>query len=168
MKRKNKKHTLVLSVAHNIYLTRDERYALVEGKPIEVIGVSLPVWLSAKYAFKPVEEVFCKYSIYNNPNEPPATVSFINEGYRINLPQIPEMWSPPIPLTDEMWLKMSDKDLSMWYKTHETPKNASNLRDIEDGGAEYLRFKYLGERDEIQVMHHCEIKKIEDLIEAII
>ena len=155
------------SVAHNVYLTDDERHFLIEGIPIEVIGASLPVWLSSQGVSAPVEEVFCKYVLRNEKNDKSATINIIDEGYEIYLPQIPETWVPAI-LSDEKWLTMSEKDLFMWYRSHEIPKSANNLKDRKDGGAEYLRFKYLGNHKGAQIMHHCEIKTMQSLIQTLV
>ena len=162
-----KKSSPILVIAHNLFLTREERYQLADGEPIEIVGVSLPVWFSPKHTSEPAEEIFCKYSIHNNPNEPSATVQRIAGGYRINVPQIPKNWTPAEPLTDEEWRTMSDKEVAAWYKKYGTPPNANYLKDTIDRGREYLKFRYLGEFTEdektTQLIHYCQMKTIEAL-----
>lgn len=162
----------VLIISHNIFLTREERYALVGGDVIEVVGISLPVWFSSEHTSKPAEEIFCKYEIQNNLKEKPGTIKCMGGGYSINLPQIPKDWKPAPNISNEEWRKMSEKELSSWYKHYSEPKNAMNLKDINDGGSEYLKFKYLGEFKDrgkkIHLMNYCIIKTINVLQDSIL
>lgn len=170
--RMKKKSAPILVIAHNLFLSRAERYQLIECEPIEVVGASLPVWFSLKHTSEPAEEIFCKYSIHNNKNEPGGTVQRIAGGYRINLPQLPKDWAPSAPLTDEEWRLMGEKELTAWYKNHGTPANANYLRDIKDGGGEHLKFRYLGEATEneksLQLIHYCQLKTIESLCNSFV
>ena len=53
-----------LTVAHNIFLTQEERYALIETGNVQTIGISVPVWLKRTgRTDEPAEEVFCEYEI---------------------------------------------------------------------------------------------------------
>lgn len=165
------KPPLILIIAHNIFLTKEERYQLaIENEAIEIIGVSLPVWFSTKHTAAPAEEIFCKYSLYNNPNEVSGAIDLIDSGYRINLPQLPKNWSRPL-LTDEQWRAMTEKERSLWYKKNATPKSAFCLLDPLDGGSAYLKFKYLSELEidekKLQIVHYCEIKTIELLQQSL-
>lgn len=167
---KNKQHK-ILTISHHIFLTKEERYAIFNGEMIDVVGHSLPVWL-AKNQSKPIEEVFCKYSIENNKNKKSGTILLTTQGYRINLPQIPKTWKAAIPLTDNEWLTMSEKELSIWYKKHSAPKNAKYLLDIVDGGGAYLRFKFTDVVEpndkKIKIVHYCELNRIETLRDSLI
>jgi hypothetical protein len=51
-----------LSIAHNIFLTRDQRYHLTQvGTQVEVVGVSVPCFVKAKKTLETSEEIFVKY-----------------------------------------------------------------------------------------------------------
>lgn len=155
----------ILIISHNIFLSKEERYDLIAHKPIEIVGVSLPAWFSMQHNTKPSHEIFCKYAIYNNPNEPSGTIINIKEGYRINLPQLPKDWLSPERMSNEEWRNLSDYELSIYYNKISMPKTAFSLKNKNDSGSEYLQFKYLGDYqclDKcIHTMHFCEIKSIE-------
>lgn len=74
-----------LVIAHNIFLTKEERYKLHSGEPIEVTGVNVPVWFEKGNTSEPAQEVFCKYRI-TNTKENKAIVPF-DEGYNISIPK---------------------------------------------------------------------------------
>ena len=74
-----------LTISHYIYLTREERYALFEGKRLETIGVSVPVWFRKGDTSEPTQEVFCKYTITNKLSF--RSIVQNDEGYTLNLPQ---------------------------------------------------------------------------------
>ena len=57
---------LSIAIHHNIWLTRDQRYAIHDGAEIVVVGVSIPVWVhNNKVTSEPAKEVFCKYYLKN-------------------------------------------------------------------------------------------------------
>lgn len=74
---------LLLTVGHNIFLTREQRYALIENKYLEVIGVSVPCWFNQGLSSEPANEVFCKYKI--NVSEVEPFIRYKENGYTINL-----------------------------------------------------------------------------------
>ena len=37
---------LTLSIIHHVFLTREERYKLIKGHPVETVGVNSPIWSS--------------------------------------------------------------------------------------------------------------------------
>jgi hypothetical protein len=168
-KKKNKK--LLLVVSHNLFLTKDERYTLANGKVIQTIGVSLPVWFEkGGKTTEPAEEIFCKYTV-TNPINPGALVLVqrSKEGYLICLPQIPEDYKA-VKLSDEAYREMTQEQLDCWYEQHAEPPNGRNLLDIKDGGAEYLRFEQHNAQKlqghYCHIIHTVEIKKIEVLEET--
>lgn len=160
----------MLILSHNIYLTRQERYALIEQETIDVVGVCLPVWFTIKYLTAPTEEVFCKYSISNFG--PEQDIKVVGGGYQINLPQIPSDWIPAEPLTNEQWRDMSENEKRIWYKRNSTPKNAKWLADVCDGGGEQLYFRQVTSlyenKTKIKLVHFVSIKTIEILTESVI
>ena len=58
-------YMITLATSHNIYLTHEDRYALVKGQTVESVGVSVPVWFIKGTTSEPAVEVFCKYVLTN-------------------------------------------------------------------------------------------------------
>lgn len=76
--------SICLTICHNIFLTKDERYELAEGGRVKVMGVSVPVWLlTSGKTTEPAEEVFCWYHIENSDKLKIATRK---KGYKMSLP----------------------------------------------------------------------------------
>jgi hypothetical protein len=124
-----------LTVSHNIFLTRDERYRLHKGEKLIVTGVSVPVWFKKGSTSEPAQEVFCTYELTNEPGEKP--ISTIENGYLINLPQ----------------------------KSEKSPASSIGLLDINDGGSEWVEFRQYNTvyRDgkKYNLVHFVEVKPIE-------
>ncbi len=76
---------LTLAVSHNVFLTDQQIIDLSVGTPVQVIGVSIPVWFFKGNTSEPAIEVFCNYYLTNTPEEYPITA--IEDGYQINIPQ---------------------------------------------------------------------------------
>lgn len=57
-----------LTVSHYIYLTKEQRYDIHNGKEVSVIGTSVPVWFQKGTTSEPAQEVFCEYTL-NNKDE---------------------------------------------------------------------------------------------------
>lgn len=151
-------HPLMLIVSHSIYLTKTDRYRLIRGEDVEVIGVSIPVWHYKGDTSEPAQEVFCKYKLSNSPEKRDQPIASGPEGYEMNLPQYPEGWKPPLPISDEGWRRNllakahHENELKNW------PKTAENLRDIRDGGSEFLHWT---EHNKIQERGHmCSIAHV--------
>lgn len=135
--------SLTLSVSHNVFLNRTQRYDLFDNKEIEVVGVSVPVWFYNEKTSEPGHEVFCKYRLI--PTEFNLLVKHNNVGYDIYLPQ----------------------------KTHNTdedkinPLTIKNILDIKDGGVSWLAFRQFGKTKKnkrmVSIINFVEIKDIEEL-----
>lgn len=56
-----------LTIAHNIFMDREQRYALVKADDasVEIAGICVPVWLRRGKTSEPAQEVFCQYKICN-------------------------------------------------------------------------------------------------------
>ena len=163
---------IVLTVLHNIFLTRKERYDLIEGESITTMGVSVPVWVLHKSgkSTEPASEVFCEYQIIND-KESGKSVKKIPKGYAIRLPQLEEEEKPAPSL--EEWIEMSKEEQKTWYEENKKPPHPGNLRDITDGGSEYLRFEQqrkakFNNGPYIHILHWVEIKGIEALNKTIL
>jgi len=143
----------ILSISHNIFLNKKQRYALNNKEVIEVVGSNLPVWFSGQDTSEPGEEVFCKYLIH------PCKTIFRNIkinrlGYDIFL------------LQDREDLGIPSKIKKFFHKTSHSPSVVS-LLDIKDGGAEWLYFRSY-DRIYKNIVHSIEIQKIENLIESLV
>jgi hypothetical protein len=131
---------LSLAIHHNVWLTRDQRYAIHNGIELVVIGVSIPVWVSEKrMTSEPAKEIFCKYFIKNPKFDAP--IQIVNDGYEITLPNR----EGTLPnLTDEDWryLNMNDPSkLTAMYDKCQKASNSKNLLDLCDGGSKNLSFR---------------------------
>jgi hypothetical protein len=82
-----KSNKSALVVNHHVFLTRDQRYALLEiDKPITVVGVNSPVWLDDGHAIdRFFDEIFCTYLLVTEKEPDPNTVIIVDRGYRISL-----------------------------------------------------------------------------------
>lgn len=89
-----------LAISHYIYLTKDQRYDLHNGKEIEVIGISVPVWFKKGTTSEPAKEIFCKYTLTNTKELLPIDIK--EDGYKINLPNT-------IDINSESLLDLKDK-----------------------------------------------------------
>ena len=114
-------------------------------------------------------EVFCRYGITNKPGT--VGVEFADQGYEINIPQLPENYVSPKQVPNEEWKAMTIEQQTMWYHNHEAPINGENLLDIADGGSEGLQFqiqyKARKESQVIDVLHYVTISRIEKLITSL-
>ena len=142
-----------LTISHYVYLNREQRYAIHDLKPVEVIGVSVPVWFNNGNTSEPAKEVFCKYKITNEPIN--KTIISTEDGYSINIPQ---------KITFDSFSKEFQIAAAMQLGTSE------KLLDVKDGGNESLEFrqynKIQSEDRNFNVIHFVEIKPIEILYQT--
>lgn len=144
----------ILSISHNIFLNRDQRYAINNKKIIEVIGTNLPVWFSGERTSEPGQEIFCSYRIHPYKSVF-KNIKVSREGYDVYLLQEKEDIG-----------SMPSKIKKFFYKTNNSPC-VKSLLDIRDGGSEWLYFRSY-ERKYINIIHSMEIQKIENLVESLI
>jgi len=75
-----------LTVAHNIFLSKKDRYSLArEIKSIVIKGISVPIWNKDSISGEPAPEIFCDYEITNKDKE--VFVSYTKSMYAINIPE---------------------------------------------------------------------------------
>jgi len=135
---------LSLIVSHNIFLTREQSYKLVDGNALEVVGVNVPVWIYKNKISEPAVEVFSKYKIGTEANK--LSIKEKGKIYEINIPK----------------------------SQTSTPEGIVSLRDlldIKDRGGEWLAFKQYHTvkqgKKTINVIHFVEIKRMEDLTQTL-
>lgn len=135
--------SLTLTVSHNIFLERDQRYKLFAGEQVECVGVSVPIWYYQRRTSEPGNEVFCKYKLI--ATEYKIFVKHYDEGYEIFLPQ--RSFNPEDNRANPLTLK--------------------NILDHKDGGIEWIAFRQFGEakrqKKKVNIVHFVEIKTMEEL-----
>lgn len=150
----------ILCVSHNIFLTRDQIYDLYNQKtPIEVVGVSTPVWYyNKKETSEPAREVFCKYVIKCENKNFQKNIEILPEGYEITL------------FKESLSSKVQTK-IKKYFKIKSPNKNTPSIKsllDIKDGGSEWLSFKSYESSEFINITHSVEIQKIDNLLNSLI
>jgi len=152
------KNNITITVLHNIFLTRDERYKLASGEDVETVGVSVPVWFHRGKTTEPAVEVFCKYKLTNTQVQTPITN--IDGGYLINVPQ-----------AEEQTFMVKDAIQEPQVGLPAAPPTAKMLRDIKDGGCGYMQFKQYTKmrrgRKHYNLLHFVEIKEMELLLDTL-
>ena len=108
---------IILTVAHHIFLTKEQRDNLYKGEQIDVVGVSMPVWFKDNVSSEPANEIFCKYNL--KPTEFIIHINHNEEGYEIQIPK--KSYNPK-----------TGKD---------NPVTVKNILDIKNGGCEWLAFR---------------------------
>ena len=126
-----------------MFLDRQQRYDLVGGKELEIVGVSVPVWYYQGQTSEPGNEVFVKYKL--RPTDHKIFVKHNDEGYEIYLPH--KSFNPEDNRTNPFTLK--------------------NLLDQKDGGIEWIAFRQFGKAKKnnrtVNIIHFVEIKTTEEL-----
>lgn len=157
---------ITLSIAHNLYLTREQRYDWHQGKELTVIGVSVPVWFHGGVTSEPAAEVFSKYKLYAGDH---IFITHNKEGYEITIP--PEPLAVPQFPPDDIWNKLSKEEQEKWHNENEHQPSVKSLLDVKDGGSAWLAFRQYNKvkknKKFLHVIHFVEIKDMEVLIETL-
>jgi hypothetical protein len=163
-----KSKLVTLSISHNIFLTREERYSLHSGEPVTAIGVGLPVWFFQGTTSEPGEEVFCEYLLKNEETDKPIVITQTH--YELTLPQMPKDFVKE-ELSDDEWRAMPVVKQREWYEKSEAPISSKNLLDYQDKGAKYLTFKINQllelNNQEFNIIHFIVIRDIEELLNSL-
>lgn len=156
-----------LTISHYLYLTKAERYAWHEGLPVEVVGVSIPVWFCKGVSSEPAVEVFAKYHLLQSTEN--IFIKHVEDGYDVIVPPKPQQEFVPLP--DDMWKSLSHEDQEKWYEANEPTPSLRMLLDIKDGGSKYLAFRQYSKvrknKKVLNVVHFMEIKDMEDLMQTL-
>ncbi len=162
---------LSLAIHHNLWLTREQRYAIHAGIELVIIGMSVPVWVeNDRSTSEPAKEIFCKYYLKNNKIDCPIQIK--EDGYEITLPNrdgtLPK-------LTDSEWriLNMQNQSkLEGHYQKCSRQSSSLNLLDLKDGGSKSLSFREhnKSKRAEgfINFIHFVSMMDIDDLTSSLI
>jgi hypothetical protein len=151
----------ILTISHSIFLNSENRHSLYNGNETQVIGVSVPVWVSKKATPGPAEEVFCRYTLTNTGMS--KNVVEDTNGYAINIPpRQSKDWLKRI--SDDTWRALSEETKAKWYDKHAIA-SANQLLDLQEGGSGgYLSFIVQAN----DTLHFVEIKPIEALMQSMI
>lgn len=152
-----------LTISHNLFLTREQRYRYYKGQELEIVGVSVPVWLSEKETSEPAQEMFTLYKLCHT-NET-ALIKHNRHRYEIYIPKLP-FYQPPY-ITNEIWETLSTEEKQNYYDKMDKEVVIKNILDYKDGGCEWLAFRQYSKtkryKKTLNLVHYVEIKKIEDL-----
>lgn len=156
----------VLCVSHNLWLTREQRYALHRNNEVKVIGVSCPVWFDKGKTSEPASEIFCQYRL-NTGNQ--LRIKQTLNGYDVLITNN----SKPTDLPEFLWEMLSEREKETTIM--ELNKNfvgSKSLLDIKDGGSEWFAFKQYNktvrQNVPIDVIHFVELKDMETLMESLV
>ena len=145
-----------LNISHLIFLNKEQRYKLADGESVEVTGVTIPVQIDNK-SVEDVKEFFCRYVLTNQPDSP--LFEFLHDGFCINFPQ------------DLKEIKTKEDLINALIKRVQEVSaypDVNALKDIKEGGSEYVRFNACTIfENNMQVMHNVEIKDSNVLLESI-
>lgn len=162
---------LILSISHHIYLSKEQRYALINGESVDVMGVSIPVWIKNNgMSTEPAVEVLCNYELTNKDEKTP--IHFKQDGYVINLPQLSEQdKAPKTRLSNEIWRSFTVEERNDYYSNLPNPISAEWLRDIKDEGSEHLQFrehnKIFQDEESLEVYHYIHMDDIAKLEQSL-
>lgn len=161
---------LSLSIQHNIHLTRQQRYDLHEGKDIEVVGYSVPVWVAEKITSEPGKEIFCHYMLKNPRKELP--IKILDNGYEVT---IPYREGTQLEISNDEWRRLNQHEpekLQELYKQLIPEVSSIRLLDISDGGNGgsmiYREHNKVNHNEDIlNIIHYVSIEPIESLITSL-
>lgn len=74
---------ITIAISHIIYLNKEERYDLYNGKEITKTGFFVPVCFYKGTTSEPAYEIFCKYKLSNHKEFKP--IEKCRNGFKINI-----------------------------------------------------------------------------------
>lgn len=159
---------LGIIIHHNIFLTREQRYAIHDGQDISTPGVSVTVWCRGKVVSEPASEVFCRYLLRNLGKDEP--IKMTKEGFEICLPN-----KPPVvgKISNDVWRSLDAEGREEYYSVFKNGASTYNLLDIREGGSECLMYRdnnkihYADDDEPIIVIHLIQIRDVKVLEESL-
>lgn len=159
---------LTLTIHHNIFLTKEQRYELVRGQDIVTVGVSVPVWFVEGFSSEPAKEIFCKYLLSNIQQDIPIQIR--EDGYEIVIPYRSSIYARKA-ISDEEWRRYSEKERRDYYATWKASIHPGNLLDPSDGGTACITYREHNKADtdgkKFSIVHFVNIDDISQLEESI-
>jgi len=155
-----------LVVSHNLFLTKEQRYKWHDGEDLEVVGVSVPVWVDGQDTSEPSSEIFTKYQLKSEGGKPSLKAK--RKYYEINVPKVAVCEKPKIP---EFLLSLLPKREQDKLQGLTSGLSLQNLLDLKDGGSEWLAFKtntkITKNKKKINATHFIEIKDMSGLLDSL-
>jgi hypothetical protein len=150
---------LSLVIHHNLYLTREQRYALHARQDVECVGVAVPVWVSGASTSEPAKEVFCRYLLKNTGEQIP--IKLVPDGFELVLPDHKAVSRPSI--VADQWIEPTEEEKAAL----QAPGTSSiNLLDLADGGTGTLMYREhskitYDQGDRVTIVHLVQARPIE-------
>jgi hypothetical protein len=150
---------LGLVLHHNLFLTRDQRYALHAGQDVETVGTTVSVWCRGSVTTEPAKEIFCRYLIRNLGQDLP--IKMVNDGFEIALPNRQPLTSQ---ISNDLWRQLSEKEWDEFYQMFRDGASTSNLLNVEDGGSaclmyrEHNKIRYMDDVSLLTIIHLIQIR----------
>lgn len=144
---------LTLTIHHNIFIDRTQRYALHRGDDVTTTGVSVPVWYDEPFTTEPAKEIFCRYTLQNRGGDAPIKIN--DDGYTIILPHRLQLNADgsAIDARDE-----PQRDL------------VDDLLDFADGGASSIYYrehnKVVHNKQYLHIVHFVQIRDVESMLNS--
>jgi hypothetical protein len=90
-----KKDSIILTIAHNLYLTKLERNKLSENSDVEIetVGVTLPVWVKGAITSEPAEEIISRYKVRNYTSPEIESIHVTHDGFILGFDD-ESIWKP--------------------------------------------------------------------------
>lgn len=149
---------------HHIFIEKELRNSLLDGNPIETVGMFTPVWFWRGKTSEPAAEIFAQYTLINDLASD-ISVNQNPKGFTINIGM---PWAFYVDqLSDEQLASMSERRLERWHLKNAPIYDLMNLADKEHGGNERLSFSRKESRDEsgmmVDILHFIKIADVEQL-----
>lgn len=155
-----------LLVSHNLFLSKEQRYKWHDGEDLEVVGVSVPVWINGQKTSEPASEIFTKYQLRSEGEK--ISLKAKRKYYEINIPKVAVCEKPKIP--EFLWNLLPQKDQDK-LREMTTGLSLKNLLDLRDGGSACLAFKtnarITKNKKKVDATHFIEIKDMSELLDSL-
>jgi hypothetical protein len=145
-----------LYISHNIFLSKKQRYDLVEGHAVKVIGTFTQVFADEKFKDpKDIHEYFCLYNLIPK-NKIFKNIYKTRQGYDVCL------------LNNKTKNSFLDRIKNLIFSKNEIQEDVKKLLDVCDGGAEWMFILEQDFKKNLILFHKIQIQKIETLLESLI
>lgn len=149
---------LKLSIQHNIYLSKKQRYDLHNNIDVNTVGISIPIWYLGKKKSEYRKEILCNYYLRNPGKELPIRI--LKDGYLISLPS-QVLKKNKLEISKEEWIKLPQEKREIYYTASSNNLPSFSLLDIQDYGSETLIYKETNtvKNDDnfMKVVHHMNL-----------
>lgn len=157
---------LVLTISHNIFLTKSNIEEIRDGNIVVVTGVSNPIWFYKGITTEPAQEVFCNYGIRKADSN--VRVGPMPDGYFVLLPAGTSFLKKE---DTDQWRAELQSRIKLGIMLHEeVPRSPATIGTLVSSG--HLRFRIQDKRKigshPTTVIHYVEISPVEELVDSLI